>query len=180
MTKSKISRYHITAILGVIVVATIIMGAPLTATAAKSTTSGVHLQPRNTVLTVTPTSDGATLSQFTLAGLGQGTGQATFDVQGSFVVNCINPSEGNAPPGQREAAASGSASQGFTAQNGKATIGPITVHVQQPSQATIDNLCKQGQANPNGWTGSLGAFSVSSATLTVTFNGLVVFGPISL
>jgi hypothetical protein len=160
------NKYHITAILGAILVATIIMGAPLAATAAKPGTSGVHFQGPAPQLTCTANS--CSFTTFTLAGLGQGTGTATLDVTATFKTQCTNPG-GNVAPGQDATTTATSGPQPFsTTSGGKATVQGQTVTVTAPTSATI--TC------PNSsWTGSVVGQPTLSATLTVTFNGITIY-----
>lgn len=159
------SKYHITAILGAILVATIIMGAPLAANAAKPGTSGVHFQGPAPNLTCNGTT--CTATSFTLAGLGQGTGTAQVVVTATFNTQCTNPG-GNVAPGQDATATASSPAFSFTAQNGKATIPSLSATVTPPSSGQID--C------PNSsWTGSVVGQPTISGTLTVSFNGITIY-----
>jgi hypothetical protein len=97
-----------------------------------------------------------------LAGLGQGQGQgfAELTVSATFKTQCTNPA-GNVAPGQDSTK---TASSEFTAQNGKATIPPLSATVQPPTSSEIK--CPNPQ-----WTASVVGQPVITATLTLTFNG---------
>jgi hypothetical protein len=138
------------------------------ALAAKSTTSGVHFQ--GPAPTVSLNGNTATSTAFTLAGLGQGTGTAQLTVTGFFDVTCSNPGKNEDVPGQRTAATGSSSTFGFTAQNGKASIPSLTATLN-PSTADTSHSCPNSQWIPH----IVGSGTVTSATLTVTFNGQTIF-----
>jgi hypothetical protein len=164
MTKSKMSiTYAIAAaVLGLALSSSL----NTTALAAKPGTSGVHFQ--GPAPTITINGNTATSTSFTLAGLGQGTGTAELTVTGFFSVQCRNPG-GNIAPGQNTVATGSSGAQGFTAQNGKATVGSLSATLD-PSTVNTSHSC------PNSsWTPIVGSGTVTSATLTVTFNGQTIF-----
>jgi len=137
-----------------------------TVLAQKSGTSGVHFQ--GPAPSVTKSGDTATSTSFTLAGLGQGSGTAALTVTGVFQVQCRN-SGGNIAPGQATTATGTSGDFGFTSQNGKASI-PALSATLNPNTVDTSHSC------PNsGWTPLVGQGTVTSATLTVNFNGQTIF-----
>ena len=147
--------------------ASILMLVPSAVMAAKETTSGVHFQ--GPAPTITKSGNTATSSPFTLAGLGQGTGTAQLTVTGVFQVQCRNPG-GNVAPGQDTTATGSSGTFGFTSQNGKASIPSLTATLN-PSTADTSGSCPNPQWTPE----IVGSGTVTSATLTVTFNGQTIF-----
>jgi hypothetical protein len=165
LMKNNLKTYTTTAIIAV-ALASMLMLVPSNTLAAKQTTSGVHFQGPAPRLTLN--GDTATSTPFTLAGLGQGSGTATLTVTGTFDVQCRNPG-GNIAPGQDTSATGTSGSFGFTSQNGKASIPSLTATLD-PSTANTANSC------PNSsWTPIVGEGAVTSATLTVAFNGQTIF-----
>ena len=163
--RNNLKTYTTTAIIA-IALASMLMLVPSNTLAAKQTTSGVHFQGQEPRITLN--GDTATVTTFTLAGLGQGSGTAELTVTGTFDVQCQNPG-GNIAPGQDTTATGTSGAVGFTAQNGKATISlpPATL---DPSTANTAESC------PNSsWTPIVGEGTVTSATLTVKFNGQTIF-----
>jgi hypothetical protein len=147
-------------------IASILILVPPAVLAAKDTTSGVHFQ--GPAPTIQKSGNTATSTPFTLAGLGQGSGTATLTVTGVFHVQCRNPG-GNIAPGQDTTATGTSGDFGFTAQNGKASI-PSLHATLDPSTANTSHSC------PNSsWTPIVGQGTVTSATLTVRFNGQTIY-----
>jgi hypothetical protein len=143
--------------------------------AAKSTTSGVHVQGADPTISGIGTGS-VSSSSFVLAGLGQGTGTAQLTVQGTFAITCQNPAGppggNNDVPGQRTTATGSSPIQTIsTDKNGKANVGQLTA-ILDPSTVDTAGICPNPQ-----WTANVvpGSGIIISATLTVTFNGLPVF-----
>ena len=111
-------------------------------------------------------------TQFTLAGLGQGTGTASLLCEASFETQCTNPG-GKVAPGQDATTSVESPDQAITPNGGKATVQAINIPVDQPTQADF------GCPN-NSWTGSVVGQPTVTATLNVDFNGITLAGfPIS-
>jgi hypothetical protein len=149
--------------------ASILMLAPSGVMAAKQTTSGVHFQ--GPAPTVSCSGSTCTSSQFTLAGLGQGTGTAVLTVNGYWDVTCANPGKNQDVPGQRTTASGTSPTLSFSSdQNGKATISSLTAQLGQPSSSQLATACPNGQ-----WTPTATTPHITSATLTVTFNGQTIY-----
>jgi hypothetical protein len=164
MTNPKVKTTYAIAIIALGLALSSSLIAP--ALAAKSGTSGVHFQ--GPAPTITKSGDTATSTAFTLAGLGQGSGTATLTVTGVFQVQCRNPG-GNIAPGQDTTATGTSGDFGFTSQNGKASIPSLTATLN-PNTVDTSNSC------PNSsWTPIVGSGTVTSATLTVKFNGETIF-----
>jgi hypothetical protein len=138
------------------------------ALAAKSTTSGVHFQ--GPAPTIQKSGNSATSTPFTLAGLGQGSGTATLTITGFFDVTCSNPGKNQDVPGQRTTATGTSGDFGFTSQNGKASI-PSLQATLNPSSVDTSHSCPNSQWTPH----VVGQGTVTSATLTVRFNGQTIF-----
>ena len=91
-------------------------------------------------------------------------------VVGFFDVTCSNPGKNADVPGQRTAATGSSSTFGFTAQNGKASIPSLTATLN-PSTVDTSHSCPNSQWTPH----VVGSGTVTSATLTVTFNGQTIF-----
>jgi hypothetical protein len=143
---------------------------PTNAMAAKQTTSGVHFQGPEPTISGVGTST-ASFSTSTLAGLGQGSGTAVLTVQGFFDVTCANPGNNEDVPGQRTSAAGVSPTTTFTTdKNGKAIVEGKSATLQPPSSFPA------GTCPNEKWTPSVsGSGTITSATLTITFNGQTIF-----
>ena len=165
--KNNLSKTYTTTAIIAIALASILMLVPTNALAAKTTTSGVHFQ--GPAPSVSFNGETATSTPFTLAGLGQGTGTAQLTVTGTFEVQCRNPG-GNIAPGQDTSATGESPIQTLsTDRSGKATVNELTATLS-PSTAEVSDAC------PNSsWTPIVGEGTVTSATITVTFNGQTIF-----
>jgi hypothetical protein len=156
------------AAISTLALASILLLIPSGVLAAKQTTSGVHFQGQPPI--ITKSGNTATSTPFTLAGLGQGSGTATLTVTGFFDVICSNPGKNEDVPGQRTTATGTSGDFGFTSQNGKADI-PSLHATLNPSTVDTSRSCPNSQWTPH----IVGSGTVTSATLTVRFNGQTIF-----
>jgi uncharacterized protein YjbI with pentapeptide repeats len=140
--------------------------------AAKQSASGVHVQGTPPDIQFQGTTSASSTS-FVLAGLGQGSGTAELTVKGSFAVTCANPGQNTDVPGQRTTATGTSQPATFSSdKNGKATVNALTATLDPPNSADLSKSCPNSQ-----WTPSIvpGSGTVTSATLTVTFNGAIIY-----
>lgn len=148
------NKYHITGILGIIVVATIMLSVPLTANAAIR----LHGSP----CTIQPTGDGARTTSCVYSGLGNQNLLATLSIVGFYPTTCTNPG-GNVAPGQSDQITSTASSGPIVPKNGKATIPTVIAHAPQPTDQS-----DFGCPNPK-WTGQVsGGFVLQSATFSIT------------
>jgi len=144
------------------------LGLALSSSFITSALAAAHIQGPAPTCSVS----GSTLScsSFQIAGLGNTPATAQLTITGTFSTQCTNPG-GNVAPGQSKTASGTSGPVSIsTDKNGKATVPPLSATAQPPSQTELNALCPNPQ-----WTGSVSGFTVTSATITVTQNGAVVF-----
>ena len=126
--------------------------------------------------TVVFNADGSATATGNLSGLGNTPATATLQVTTSFRYTCQNKG-GNVAPGQTSVeviGAPGEQELSSTAKNGRADLA-VTAPAATPAPTVSGNAA----GCPNGnWTGvSPQQFGPSSATLTITQGGQIIFGP---
>jgi hypothetical protein len=141
----------------------------------ETTASGVHLQGPAPIIQFQGTTSASSTS-FVLAGLGQGAGTVTLTVTGFFDVTCANPGNNEDVPGQRTSAQGTSGPISFSSdKNGKATVPAVPPTTLVKPTSFPAGTCPNEQWTPT----AVGQGTVTGATLVVTFNNQVVYGPIS-
>jgi hypothetical protein len=119
----------------------------------------------------TPT-NGATAT-FNVSGLGNLLATAQLDLVGSVQTFCTNPGNGNVVPGQNPATTSGSSGPITLSDSDKNGRDDVVISAALVTPATPS---PQAAGCPNKkWVVTLGALTLTSATLTITYDGVIEF-----
>jgi hypothetical protein len=117
-----------------------------------------------------------TVSGGDFSGLGNIPAFATLTVNGIANYDCENP-QGHRAPGQNPVEAQSGVSdpiQLTTSKNGRATIPPLTESVSAPATPTAQEVGCGGKGSTQ-WTVVLNSLVATSANVTITHDGDVIF-----
>jgi hypothetical protein len=120
--------------------------------------------------TVTFAGTTATLT-FNVSGLGSAPASAEINVVGTAPTTCHNPGNTKAAPGQNPAIAGGGSGQVPLTDSQK--NGRDTVSISATATATTPTAKQAGCPN-NSWTVTVGAVTVTSATINIIYNGVSI------
>jgi hypothetical protein len=120
--------------------------------------------------TVTFAGATATLT-FNVSGLGSAPASAQIDVVGTAPTTCHNPGNTKAAPGQNPATAGGGSGQVPLTNSQK--NGRDTVSITATAVASTPTAKEAGCPN-NSWTVTVGAVTVTSATINIIYDGVSI------
>lgn len=151
----------------------------LTAIAVLALTAGSALgavNPKGGLPTAEFDGASVTVSGGEFSGLGNIPAYATLTVFGEATYICTN-NGGNAAPGQNPVEAGSGVSDPTpltTAKNGRSTVPPITESVTAPPTPTTQEVGCGGKGSTS-WDVTLDELIATSANLTITHDGAVIF-----
>jgi hypothetical protein len=140
------------------------------ALAAGTVLAGITFHSGPTVTFGTPTATSATLT-FNVSGLGSAPASAQIDVVGTAPTTCHNPGNTKAAPGQNPAIAGGSS--GSVPLTNSQKNGRDTVSIFATAAAPTPTAKQAGCPN-NSWTVTVGAVTVTSATINIIYAGVSI------